>query len=43
LTYELHTLGWKAFQNHCVAIVGETWGQTVRSFFDSRDGAFHGT
>ncbi len=47
VTYELHTLGWKAFQNLCVAIVGETWGQTVQSFFDSRDGgrdgAFHGT
>lgn len=47
VTYELHTLGWKAFQTLCVAIVGETWGQTVQSFFDSRDGgrdgAFHGT
>jgi len=47
VTYELHTLGWKAFQNLCLAIVGETWGQTVLSFFDSRDGgrdgAFRGT
>lgn len=47
VTFELHTLGWKAFQNLCVAIVGEAWGQTVQSFFDSRDGgrdgAFHGT
>ena len=47
ITYELHTLGWKAFQTLCVTIVGEVWGQTVQSFFDShdggRDGAFHGT
>lgn len=47
VTYELHTLGWKAFQNLCVTITGEVWGQTVQSFFDShdggRDGAFHGT
>jgi len=47
ITYELHTLGWKAFQNLCVTITGEVWGQTVQSFFDSRDGgrdgAFHGT
>lgn len=47
VAYELHTLGWKAFQNLCVTITGEVWGQTVQSFFDShdggRDGAFHGT
>lgn len=46
ITYELHTLGWKAFQNLCVTITAEVWGQTVQSFFDSqdggRDGAFHG-
>lgn len=46
VAYELHTLGWKAFQNLCVTITGEVWGQTVQSFFDShdggRDGAFHG-
>ncbi len=46
VTYELHTLGWKAFQTLCVTIVSEVWGQTVQSFFDShdggRDGAFHG-
>lgn len=45
--YELHTLGWKAFQQLCVSITGEMWGQVVQSFFDShdggRDGAFHGT
>lgn len=47
VAYELHTLGWKAFQNLCVTITGEVWGQTVQSFFDSRDGgrdgAFRGT
>ncbi len=47
ITYELHSLGWKAFQNLCVTVMGEIWGQVVQSFFDShdggRDGAFHGT
>ncbi|MGA2435844.1 MAG: hypothetical protein ABSG25_11220 [Bryobacteraceae bacterium] len=47
VTYELHTLGWKAFQTLCVTITGEIWGQSVQSFFDShdggRDGAFQGT
>ncbi|MDZ4657009.1 MAG: hypothetical protein SH868_05450 [Bythopirellula sp.] len=46
VTYELHSLGWKGFQNLCVTITGEVWGQVVQSFFDShdggRDGAFHG-
>jgi len=47
VTYELHSLGWKAFQNLCVSIVADVWGQVVQSFFDSRDGgrdgAFHGS
>lgn len=46
VSYELHSLGWKAFQNLCVTITGEIWGQVVQSFFDSRDGgrdgAFYG-
>ncbi len=46
VAYELHTLGWKAFQNLCIAIVADVWGQTVQSFYDSkdggRDGAFKG-
>lgn len=46
VTYELHSLGWKAFQQLCVTIIGEVWGQHVQSFSDShdggRDGAFHG-
>lgn len=47
ITYELHSLGWKAFQDLCITIISEIWGQTVQSFSDShdggRDGAFHGT
>lgn len=47
VTYELHSLGWKAFQNLCVIVMSEVWGQVVQGFFDShdggRDGAFHGT
>ncbi len=46
ITYELHSLGWKAFQDLCSTIVAEIWGQTIQTFFDShdggRDGAFHG-
>lgn len=44
--FELHTLGWKAFQNLASTIVAEVFGQTVQTFFDShdggRDGAFQG-
>jgi hypothetical protein len=44
--YELHTLGWKAFQDLCASITGEVLGQTVQVFVPSkdggRDGAFHG-
>lgn len=42
VSYELHTLGWKAFQNLCVTITADVWGQTVQSFFDSRDGGRDG-
>ena len=46
LTYELHSLGWKAFQNLCATITAEIWGQEIQTFADSRDGgrdgAFHG-
>lgn len=46
VSYELHSLGWKAFQNLCSTILAEIWGQTIQTFFDSqdggRDGAFHG-
>jgi hypothetical protein len=47
VAYELHSLGWKAFQDLCATIAREIWGQTIQIFFDSndggRDGAFHGT
>lgn len=46
ISYELHSLGWKAFQHLCITIVSEIFGQTTQSFSDSndggRDGAFHG-
>jgi len=46
ITYELHSLGWKAFQNLCATITAEIWGQEIQTFADSRDGgrdgAFHG-
>ncbi len=46
VTYELHTLGWKAFQDLCVSVTGEVLGQTVQAFLPNndggRDGAFHG-
>lgn len=45
--YELHSLGWKAFQDLCVTILSEVLGQSVQTFFSSndggRDGAFHGS
>lgn len=47
VSYELHSLGWKAFQQLCVTVTSDVWGQTVQGFFDShdggRDGAFYGT
>src|SRR5207249_4009281 len=46
VSYALHTLGWKAFQDLCASITSEVWGQTVQSFLPSgdagRDGAFTG-
>jgi hypothetical protein len=42
VNYELHTLGWKAFQDLCATITGEIWGQTVQVFLDSRDGGRDG-
>jgi hypothetical protein len=43
---ELHSLGWKAFQDLCLTIAREVLGQTVQAFADSndggRDGAFQG-
>ncbi|MDU7579939.1 hypothetical protein [Aeromonas sp.] len=42
INYDLHSLGWKAFQSLCSTIVSEIWGQTVQTFFDSRDGGRDG-
>lgn len=44
--YDLHSLGWNSFQQLCLTITREVFGQTVESFLDSndggRDGAFVG-
>jgi hypothetical protein len=46
IRFELHSLGWKAFQDLCATIVSEVLGQTVQIFLPSqdggRDGAFTG-
>ena len=45
--YELHSLGWKSFQDLCASITSEVLGQTIQTFLPTkdggRDGAFHGT
>lgn len=47
VTYELHSLGWKAFQDLCGVILSEVFGQTYQVFAPGndggRDGAFRGT
>ena len=44
--YDLHKLGWSAFQDLCGIILQQVLGQTFHTFADSndagRDGAFHG-
>ena len=46
MTYQLHTLGWKSFQDLCATITSEVLGQTIQNFGYSqdrgRDGAFQG-
>lgn len=46
-TYELHTIGWKAFQDLCVTVAAESLQRPVQMFLPSkdggRDGAFVGT
>jgi hypothetical protein len=46
-TFELHSLGWRAFQDLCMAVMRTELGQEVHAFADSndggRDGAFYGT
>jgi hypothetical protein len=47
VSFELHTLGWRDFQNLCGTILREVWGQNMQSFCSThdggRDGAFTGT
>jgi DNA replication protein DnaC len=47
IKYDLHLLGWHAFQQLCLTITREILGQTVEIFLDSndagKDGAFSGT
>jgi hypothetical protein len=47
VTFELHTLGWEAFQNLCGHLTREILGQTVTAFSLSndagQDGAFQGS
>lgn len=44
--YELHTLGWKAFQDLSATILAEVLGQTIEQFLPThdgcRDGSFYG-
>jgi conflict system STAND superfamily ATPase len=44
--FELHTLGWRAFQDLCAGVLRTVWGQSAQAFADSndagRDGAFYG-
>jgi hypothetical protein len=35
--FELHTLGWRAFQDLCAAVLHQVWGQSVQAY--SRSGA----
>ncbi len=46
LDYNLHTLGWRAFQDLCAVVLQRVLGQAFHGFADSndagRDGAFHG-
>lgn len=46
ISFDLHKLGWKAFEDLVVCIFRDVMGQTFQSFADGadggRDGAFHG-
>lgn len=47
ISFDLHKLGWKAFEDLVVCIFRDLMGQTFQSFADGadagRDGAFHVT
>lgn len=40
--YALHTLGWKSFQDICVAVAQECLKRPIESFLPSRDGGRDG-
>ena len=46
ISFDLHKLGWKAFEDLVICILKDVMGQTFQSFADGvdggRDGAFHG-
>jgi hypothetical protein len=46
VSFDLHTLGWRAFQDLSAAVIRTVWGQSAQAFADSndggRDGAFYG-
>jgi len=42
VTYDLHSLGWHAFQQLCLTVLREILGQTVSAFLDGRDGGRDG-
>lgn len=46
-TYELHTLGWRSFQDLCAVVAREVWNESAQPFADTgdagRDGAFYGS
>ena len=46
LDYDLHKLGWRAFQDLCAVVLQQVLGQTFHTFADTndggRDGAFYG-
>lgn len=46
ISFDLHKLGWKAFEDLVACILREIWGQTFQTFAEGvdggRDGAFYG-
>jgi len=46
VTFELHSLGWKAFQDLCSTVLAQVLGQTFQTFLptndEGRDGSFRG-
>ena len=47
VTFELYSLGWKAFQDLCSTVLSEVLGQTFQTFLptndEGRDGSFQGS